>query len=163
MDLPPVAPVRLNVGCGTKRIDGYIGVDLNPVADVVCDVRTLPFPDDHADELLAVHVFEHFYRWEADQILREWLRVLKPGGRLVLELPDIIKVARHILSNNDQRLGLWGAYGDPGYREPNMVHRWGWSEKELRQVLQTAGAQHIKFTVPQFHKKRRDMRAEAVK
>ncbi|MGQ3124840.1 MAG: class I SAM-dependent methyltransferase [Variovorax sp.] len=163
MDLPSESPVRLNIGCGAKRLEGYIGVDLVPEADVQADVRALPFPDGHADEILAVHVFEHLYRWESPAALAEWMRVLKPGGRLVLELPDILKVARYILTSEDQRLGLWGAYGDPGYREPLMAHKWGWSASELGCELRAAGFVKVKEKPVQFHKPQRDMRLEARK
>lgn len=163
MDLPADTPVRLNIGCGSKRIDGYIGVDLAPEADVHADIKELPFPDDHADEIMGIHVFEHLYRWEAPAALAEWLRVLKPGGLLVLEMPDIIKVARYILTSSDQRMGLWGAYGDPGYREPLMVHKWGWSAAELSAELKAAGFRRVVERPVQWHKKQRDMRIEARK
>jgi predicted SAM-dependent methyltransferase len=163
MDLSSESPVRLNIGCGSKRLDGYIGVDLSPAADVQADIKSLPFEDGSADEIMGVHVFEHLYRWEAPAALAEWLRVLKPGGLLVLEMPDIIKVARYILTSPDQRMGLWGAYGDPGYREPLMVHKWGWSFAELAAELKIAGFRKVVERPVQFHKKQRDMRVEARK
>jgi SAM-dependent methyltransferase len=49
--------------------------------DVICDLHDLaPFAADSADEILSVHVVEHFWRWEVRDVLREWVRVLKPGG-----------------------------------------------------------------------------------
>ena len=48
--------------------------------DAICDIRMLDkFCDNYADEIMAVHVVEHFWRWEVVEILREWARVLKPG------------------------------------------------------------------------------------
>lgn len=163
MGIPAAAPVRLNIGCGEKRIEGFIGVDLNPSADVVSDIRVLPFEDGSVDEIMAIHVLEHIYRWEVEDTLREWRRVLKPGGLLALELPDILKVCQWMLSSDDQRYGLWGAYGDPGYKDPLMVHKWGWSEKELKSVLRECGFRAISTAPVRFHKKRRDMRIEATK
>lgn len=49
------------------------------------DATRLDFPDDHADRLIATHVLEHLPR--PHEVLREWVRVLKPGGVLTLVLP----------------------------------------------------------------------------
>ena len=79
--------IKLNLGCGAKILPKpYINVDLpNNWADSKPDVeadltKPLPFPDDYADEVMAIHVIEHFDRWEAPVILRDWVRVLKPGA-----------------------------------------------------------------------------------
>ena len=81
---------KLNLGCGDKILPGYINVDvaearLGKKPDVLCDLRKLtPFEDQSVDEILSVHVVEHFWRWEVVDILKEWVRVLKPGGKLVI-------------------------------------------------------------------------------
>ena len=88
--------VRLNLGCGDKILDGYINVDIvderaGNKPDINCDVRQLTvFEDNYADEILAVHVVEHFWRWEVQAIIQEWMRVLKPGGKMILECPNLI-------------------------------------------------------------------------
>jgi hypothetical protein len=46
---------------------------------------------------MAIHLFEHFYRWECERVLAEWRRLLKPRGRLVLELPDLHKCCLNIV------------------------------------------------------------------
>ena len=82
--------VKLNLGCGDKILPGYVNVDVaseraGKQPDVICDVRKLDkFDTGHADEILAVHVVEHFWRWEVVDILKEWVRVLKPGGKMIL-------------------------------------------------------------------------------
>src|SRR5690348_3401520 len=67
MDLHPTAAIRLNLGAGRRRLDGYINVDLapEPPPDIQADARALPLPDAYADEILAIHLLEHLYRWEA--------------------------------------------------------------------------------------------------
>ena len=66
--LPEV--VRLNLGCGDKILNGYLNVDVasergGAVPDINCDVRNLEiFDSEFADEVLAVHVVEHFWRLE---------------------------------------------------------------------------------------------------
>lgn len=71
--------VKLNLGCGDKILSGYINVDTvleraGNKPDIICDVRKLDnFSDGYADEILAVHVVEHFWRWEVVSILKEWV------------------------------------------------------------------------------------------
>jgi ubiquinone/menaquinone biosynthesis C-methylase UbiE len=55
------------------------------VSVVAQDATALSFPDASFDRLIATHVLEHLYR--PHEVLREWVRVLKPGGTLSLVLP----------------------------------------------------------------------------
>lgn len=82
--------VRLNVGSGTRPRPGWINIDVGPHADLRLDVRRgLPFPDGSCAELYAEHVLEHFaYPGEVERILADWFRVLAPGGRLSVGVPD---------------------------------------------------------------------------
>jgi 2-polyprenyl-3-methyl-5-hydroxy-6-metoxy-1,4-benzoquinol methylase len=56
-----------------------------PGADIVQgDVANLPWPDAHFDAILSGDVIEHLVPEDAEGMLREAHRVLKPGGRLIL-------------------------------------------------------------------------------
>lgn len=50
------------------------------------DCRELPFKDNTLDWVYSSHLIEDFEDW--NPLLNEWVRVLKPGGRLVILLPD---------------------------------------------------------------------------
>jgi len=83
-------PVRvLDVGCGVNKFPGSIGIDRNPrtKADVIVELDRFPypFPDGVFDEVRAIHVIEHV----SDVIgtMEEFHRLLRPGGRVVLETP----------------------------------------------------------------------------
>lgn len=129
----------------------------------------LPFSDGYADRIAAVHVFEHFYYWDAPTFLAQCWRVLKPGGKLVLELPCMDKVFSHIAirmrkgevpSPTFSWLALWG---DPRHRDPAMCHRWGYFRGDMRKVLDDAGFVEIQDEEPRYHFPMRDMRATARK
>jgi SAM-dependent methyltransferase len=49
------------------------------------DAASLTFADDTFDRIVAAHVLEHLA--EPHRVIREWVRVLKPGGVLSLVLP----------------------------------------------------------------------------
>ncbi|MEA3337290.1 MAG: methyltransferase domain-containing protein [Chloroflexota bacterium] len=57
---------------------------------VQADVSHLPFPDGHFDRVLVVDALHHFSYQQ--QAVAELVRVLKPGGRLVIEEPDITQL-----------------------------------------------------------------------
>lgn len=133
---------------------------------MVCDIRQLPFDNDFADEVLAVHVLEHFYIWEAEDVVLEWMRVLKPGGKLVIEVPCLDKIIDNFIKFNGcppVNMGMWGLYGDPGYKDEKMCHHWCYSEAQLEALLKHVGMTEIKSTKPKFHVPMRDMRLEATK
>jgi len=83
---------RLNIGCGNKRLEGWINIDCVKTAatDIVRDLaRGLPFEDSTVDEILCDNVLEHIGP-PADLIfiLNEFYRVIRPGGLVVIIVPD---------------------------------------------------------------------------
>jgi SAM-dependent methyltransferase len=165
--------LKLNLGCGDKILDGYVNVDVaesraGKRPDVLCDLRALaPFEENAADEILSVHVVEHFWRWEVVGILKEWARVLKPGGRLILECPNLKSACEAFLANPEAHAGpgaegqrtMWVFYGDPAWRDPLMVHRWGYTPRSLAYVMHEAGLVNLRQEPAQFKlREPRDMR-----
>lgn len=69
------------------------------------DARDLPFKDGTLDFVFSSHLIEDFLDW--NPVLIEWKRVLKPGGRLVILVPD---------------KNLWKAALDSG-QPPNCAHQ----------------------------------------
>lgn len=172
------APVKLNLGCGDKILPGFVNVDVvesraGMRPDVICDLHQLtPFADDSADEIMAIHVVEHFWRWEVVDVLKEWVRVLKPGGRLILECPNLISACQAVLADPDNatlpgkegQRSMWVLYGDPQWRDPLMVHRWGYTPRSLAQVMIEAGLGEIRQEPAQYKlREPRDMRITGVK
>lgn len=170
--------LRLNLGCGDKILAGYVNVDVVEARagmkpDVICDLHDLvPFADASADEILSVHVVEHFWRWEVRDVLREWMRVLKPGGRMVVECPNLESACRTFLENPQQNARedlagqrtMWVFYGDPQWKDPLMIHRWGYTPESLGALMTEVGLGDVRQEPAQYKlREPRDMRVVGVK
>uniref|UniRef100_A0ACD5GSW4 DUF268 domain-containing protein n=1 Tax=Desertifilum tharense IPPAS B-1220 TaxID=1781255 RepID=A0ACD5GSW4_9CYAN len=86
----PRTDVKLHLGCGTKRLPGFVHVDVRPDVkpDVVADITNLTdFTDNSADLIYFCHGFEHVRPHQVDSTLAEWKRVLKPGASCVYPCP----------------------------------------------------------------------------
>ncbi len=89
--------VKLNLGCGERKKEGYINVDwksgLSP--EVVHDLNVVPypFPDNFADLIEADHILEHLDK--TFFIMREFHRILKPGGLLKVKVPHFSRGFTH--------------------------------------------------------------------
>lgn len=141
--LSPDTPRKLHVGCGPRRIEGFIHVDLMPFphVDYVADVRNLSFvPDGSIDLIYASHVLEHFGRWEYADVLKSWTRALKKGGTLRLAVPDfkacVMQYTEHGL--DDRLSGLLGLICG-GQRDPLDYHKMVFDEQLLTADLKTLG------------------------
>jgi ubiquinone/menaquinone biosynthesis C-methylase UbiE len=174
----PAVGLRLNIGCGARVLDGWTNCDIQAnqnaprPPEILCDAKSIPLPDGCATELMAIHVFEHFYRWEVETVLAEWRRLLRPGGVLVLELPNLIKCCENYLAGrmrggkDPDQLARWGIYGDPRTGDKFMCHPWGYSPEELQSILEANGFRGVIHKPTTFHpagRKHRDMRIEARK
>ena len=92
----------LDLGCGGAKIHPKtIGVDIRPsgnvgvgvnldhpsVSDITAEVSDLAMLKDRSvDAICARHIVEHLI--DIPKALKEWKRVLKPGGKLVIISPD---------------------------------------------------------------------------
>lgn len=83
--------IRVELGCGMKKPDGYIGIDIRPYkcVDYVLDLGKdrLPFDNDSVDEFRAQHLFEHFTSNGLFWCVEECWRCLKPSGELKIAVP----------------------------------------------------------------------------
>lgn len=178
--------IKLHLGCGEIYRDGWVDVDIDPRVkpDIVASIEDLyMFPDDSVDVIEHNHLFEHLSPTQADQALKEWLRVLKKGGELVFEFPNFdrcIEILADEKSDEESiRLAMIGVYGfkkdfeeidEDGVVTLNVfqMHKWGWGPKTLTAKLRDVGFSKAKqIPVTQKHrpayKIKRDMRIQAIK
>ena len=84
--------MKLHLGCGHRRLKGWTHIDSRQEVspDHVLDVTNLHLiEDDSAEIIYACHVLEHIPRPQVLDTLREWRRVLKPGGVLRVSVPNL--------------------------------------------------------------------------
>ena len=172
------SPVRLNLGCGDKILPGYINIDTassrkDKAPDIVADIRDLKnIKTEIADEILSVHVIEHFYYWEIPPLLQGWKRLLKVGGKIIIECPNLLYACQMIVQNPKQasradqngQMSMWPLYGDPSWRDPLMCHKWAYTPESLKAVLQEAGFVQVQQERAQYKlREHRDMRITGLK
>ena len=132
--------MKLHLGCGPRIIPGFTHVDaLNyEHVDHVSDVSDLDFlPDDAVEMIYACHVLEHFSRKEVPVVLREWNRVLAPGGLLRLSVPDLEQMLRIYEKHKDINLVLGPLVG--GQKDEYDYHKIVFDRAYLSDLLTDAG------------------------
>jgi protein O-GlcNAc transferase len=170
---PSSAPHRrvLHVGCGPKRQDKLhrtfqagdwqeIRVDIDPAVqpDIVATITAMPqIPDDTVDAVWSSHNLEHLFAHEVPIALREFLRVLKPGGFVLMTMPDLQK-AGEFLARGQLEEPIYQSPAGPisaidicfGHRasiargNEFMAHRTGFSAHTLAQKLAACGFRRIR-------------------
>lgn len=83
--------LKLHIGCGNIRLDGWVNVDLeSEVADLKHDLREpFPYGDNSVDFIYSEHFIEHLTAQEGLKLLKEIYRVLKPCGVVRIATPNL--------------------------------------------------------------------------
>lgn len=79
--------MKINLGCGTKKLDGYVNVDQCGEPDIRWDLSQFPWPfeDESIDEVFSEHFLEHIHDYE--KTIKEIHRILIPGGKFRAVVP----------------------------------------------------------------------------
>jgi ubiquinone/menaquinone biosynthesis C-methylase UbiE len=173
------SPIRLHLGCGGMKWKDFINVDLNPakpeekdssrngcIADVFADMTKLGLPDNSVDEIFTSHTIDHFTRWRGLEMFADWLRMLKPGGRVVIEAADFRRCVLWLFhpSKENRRLARTQFYGNQWDRIDYETHRYLWSSTELRHEMLKLGFKAVTISHrTETHVPGRDMRITAIK
>ncbi len=140
--MPAKDEIKLHLGCGDIYKVGYINIDCynKEIPDVLCDVEDLPFESNSVDRMEAYHLIEHFDYIHCKYVLSEWFRVLKSGGFLILETPDLEKSFKKFLKSRDKEKTLQWIYGIDSL---GMQHKTGFTFDLLKSVLKEIGYEKI--------------------
>jgi len=139
--------IKINMGCGWRdfgkdwiHIDGGDYSHLNSK-----DIFNLPYEDNSVDLIYASHVIEYFNREEVKDVLNEWIRVLKPNGKLRLAVPNFEEMVTLYLNNNVELAGLVGPlYGQMSMGEETIYHKTTYDYLSLENLLSDLGMKNIK-------------------
>jgi hypothetical protein len=89
MDNPTPGGIKLDLGCGSYKPEGCIGIDFKqyPGVDRVCDLtKGIPYGDSTVSFIIMSHFFEHV-DWGLDVWLSEIYRVCQPDARIRVVIP----------------------------------------------------------------------------
>jgi len=156
--------MKLNIGCGADYRSGFINIDasdeLNRV-DKIIDISVASLADHFQENsvafILANDIIEHHFHWEAVRILREFHKILTPGGTCEMRVPDCGKIIRSWSFNIDKKLTLlFGGQDVPQGIQSDMeasrqkyphlfCHKYGWTKERMKRELSGIGFSKITF------------------
>ena len=161
--------VVLNVGCGfvgqrlhpsfQGREWRELRLDIDPAVnpDIVCSMIDMqPLASGSVDAIWSSHNLEHLHRHEVPVALAEFLRVLRPGGMLLLTMPDLQKIAELVAAGeleDEAYLSpsgpispldmIYGHAASLAQGNLHMAHKTGFTARTLNQLLGEAGFAEI--------------------
>ncbi len=137
--------MKLHIGCGDKYIEGFKHYDARKVSDKIDYVGNADdlsiFEDNSIEEIYACHILEHFGRHHVNDVLKEWNRVLVPGGLLRIAVPDFESIVAYYNETGDVYKIMGLLYGGQTY-EYNY-HYVCFDQKSMEGRLTEAGFENI--------------------
>ena len=137
-----MADIRLYLGSRDYRPEGFLTVDLDPAhaPDIVADVTDLGMiASGSVAEIRAGHILEHIPWPLAFKALAEWARVLRPGGRLCVAVPDLGALAAMIADGRNVWVATGLLYGLGRIGNPLEAHHFGYTRAMLADLLRALG------------------------
>ena len=122
------------------------------VVDRYGDLRALPYEVDTVDEIRSVQSLEHLDMKEGPRVLRHWRELLRPGGMLHVDVPDLEETARQLLAQPDEPSKEWYyrlVYGSQ--KNAYAFHKNGFSPARLEWMLREAGFREVRHVPNTIH------------
>ncbi len=135
--------MKLHLGCGKRDFgDGWINITADNLPHVYShDVTRLPFEDNTAELIYASHLIAYFDQHEIKEVLKEWYRVLKPGGTIRLATPDLNALLVVYAETEELNHIIGPIFGrwNPSGKDNTIYHKMVYDYKTLYNVLVEAG------------------------
>jgi len=161
---------KLQIGAGgAKGFDDWLNTDIEPQAGEAYLDATKPFPipDGVLSYIFSEQVFEHLSYRDGLSMLRESQRTLKPGGKIRITTPNLLRLMQLFQDNktDEQKTYLDGTLTGGYWPEPlprtispaavilnyemrSFGHKFLYDPQTLRQSLEIAGFQDSKELAP---------------
>lgn len=145
---------KLNVGCGNNPLEGYKNIDkyyypgcgrpdlaqLTGYDWSYGDAVSLQDYNDTFDEVIMVHTLEHLSMDDGNRAIQQAVRVLKPGGVLEIEVPNLTTACELFLRTSPEDpkwLRIMGLlYGTTGVDGEGQFHLTGYTKDRLKQKME---------------------------
>lgn len=169
----PGTKTLLHIGCGTapkSRLPECfkseywreVRLDIDPKVkpDIVASVTNMSaVPSATADAVWSSHNLEHLESYEVSKALSEIQRVLKPGGFVLINLPNLQQVAELVASGKSDEVlytspagpitpldMMFGHQASLARGNYYMAHRTGYTQDRLHKLLVQAGFSEVRVT-----------------
>lgn len=136
--------MKIHLGCGKRYIPGFIHVDIVRFehVDYLCNIDDLHiFESNSADLIYNCHVLEHFHRVKVPVVLKEWHRVLRPGGILRTSVPDFNALCELYQETKDLSIVIGPLIGKQNYLY--NIHYNIFDFKSLSKTLKEVGFKKV--------------------
>lgn len=141
--------MKLHLGCGRRYLDGYVHIDINKFdhIDYYAEVHNLSFINDNVvEQIYASHVLEYYDSEEVEMVLLEWKRVLKPGGELMIAVPNFDSLIKVYDLTNDISKVIGPIIGAWKLSNGNKIfHKLLFDFKSLKSLLEKVGFTNVDY------------------
>ncbi|MGB7533072.1 MAG: radical SAM protein [Halobacteriota archaeon] len=145
--------ILVEVGTGNSPQPGYIHCDICPLkcVEYVCNAWAIPFKSESVDEIYSRHMLEHLTYKQAKRTLKHWLCVLKVGGHIDINVPDLEKhieqlykdgYSQYVKNATNKEHAMAGFYG--WQNSEHDIHKWGYTFETLSKLLSEIGYSNIR-------------------
>lgn len=128
--------IKLNIGAGSTKLEGFTPIDRK----IGSEAYPLNYQEGSVEEIRASHILEHFPAAQVPAVLSDWVRALRPGGRIRISVPDFDTIAAMRSTDTDP---AWPRYLMGGQVDDDDFHKSIFTAQSLRLMMEKAGLQKV--------------------